>query len=78
MLMSFKAMQHAEYANGSKTKEIMQVVKCNKRHVRITAPSPLPSQLFRLSLRLRNHKSAVVPIRDDLVNLRLNLVQVAF
>ena len=65
--------------NGSKTKEeIMQVVKCNKRHVRITAPSPLPSQLFRLSLRLRNHKSAVVPIRDDLVNLRLNLVQVAF
>lgn len=45
---------------------------------RITAPSSSTSRLFRLAVRLRNHDSAFVPIRDDLVNLRLNLVQVAF
>jgi hypothetical protein len=56
----------------------MQVVKCNKRHVRIPAPLSSTSQLFRLPLRLRNHESAFVSIRDDLINLRLNLVQVAF
>jgi len=63
----------------SKTNEqIMQVVKCNKRHVRITTPSSSTSRLYRLHVRLRNHESAFVPIRHDLVNLRLNLVQVAF
>lgn len=65
--------------NGSKTKEqIMQVVKCNKRQVRITAPSSSTSQLFRLPVRLRYHKSTFVPIRDNLVNLHLNLMQVVF
>ena len=53
-------------------------MKCNKRHVRITAPSSSTSRLFRLPVRLRNHEPAFVPIRDDVINLRLNLVQVAF
>ena len=76
MPVSFKTMRSMQ--NGSKTKEqIMQVVKCNKRHVRITAPPSSTSRFFRLPVQLRNHESAL-PVHDDFVNLRLDLVQVAF
>jgi hypothetical protein len=42
-------------------------------------PSSSTSRLFRLPVQLRNYEStAFVPIRDSLVNLCLNLEQVAF
>jgi len=60
--MPMSFQNHAEYAKWKQNK----------------APLSSASRLNRLPVQLRNHEPAFVPIRDDLVNLRLNLVQVVF